>query len=343
MDEEKSFLIVEFVNDNDLSNVKTLQSIFTQDCPVYDLVVCNDCTDAFQCERFLYNVTDHMPSNLRQIQVIENPHPRGETASLRAILAKYETDYTVVLHSGEILTGGDVLRRAAAEFDPDEAISALAVQAEQWDEDMKECERTLAWSDEAERNGLRDLRDCQFVYRSGALRRALQAADAEKSRVLEAVVPTLAAAGAVSARDWALCRFSERSVTSEAVELPEELGSERLRHIAQLLEEGADEKSAQTPLPPKRTTQANDPVRKRKLWLYKHSRFQRLKSAMAVTLMLILLGLFLLSQKAAFPLLSMLGVPALVVAALMALWIFAMLCCNLYYRKHPERLVFNDA
>lgn len=333
-------LVIIFVNDNHLSNVISLKSVFNQDFPAYQLVLCNDCTDAFQCERLLFNVTDHTPLNCLQVHVIENRYHMGEVLSVKKILDEHKTEYTYILHSGESLKSSDSLSSVVSALEEEPDATAAAGEVELYNDSMKRVEKTLAWPPENGETEKSFLTNSMFLYRSAALSRVLDS-KRNNDRVFEQAVPALSEDGAVLSLSFPLSYYSKKRVTSTPVELPDSLGNERLQRISSQLE-GEEKQSA--PFQPKAPLQKEDLTankEKRKvLWFYKRSRFSRIKSTATIVLLLLLIGLFLLlGQHTGIPLLRTAGLVVLAVAALLAIWIAAMICCNLYFRKHPERLV----
>jgi len=73
---QKSILLIAMLNNNHLSNVRTLQSIYSQTHPEIYLVICNDAIPKFDCERIIYNLFDK-PDNIKGIYLKENRYPLG--------------------------------------------------------------------------------------------------------------------------------------------------------------------------------------------------------------------------------------------------------------------------
>ncbi len=347
MNQENSLLIIEFVNGNHLSNVKTLQSVFEQDYPLYDLVVCDDCSDGFQCERFLWNITDHQPNNLRQVHVIENQHPIGEIASVKRILQEHDADFVFIIHAGEYLIGSKGLSRCINSLQNNDCLSTIATITERRTEDLKlkEAEYQYTILDklmEQKRFLAQEWKDCMFIYRVKALRIALNSVRNSDYAVCKLAIPLFAKDNSIAAIEYPLCMFSNLSIEDEPVDIPVSLGNERLNRIEEKLKK--DKEQTQTTKLSLEEPDINTVLKRRKLWLYKHSRFQRMKLTLAIALLLFLIALFLIYSQAAIPSsLRLIGKAIFVAGCVLLFWILCMTCCNLYYRKHPERLVFYDA
>lgn len=347
---DQSILIIEFTNDNHLSNVKTLQSIFQQKDNLFKLVICNDCTDRFQCERFIYNITDHKPDNFQKVEIIENLHPVGESVSVRQILDEYDAKYVFIIHSGEYLVDPDILSKCATIICDYPMTDALAVSVERCEEDLIttiECLKLPDWEINVERptSGFSPLfskiRDCNFFYRGSSLKKLLYSNMNHGDSVFKSTISSyLNEMLKIEKQSFSVCKFSSESINNPVIDIPSDLENERIKRIANRLTfQGKKDPSVNSVrFSDVSTTVKLDNKRKMGIWLYKHSRFQRIKFNIIIALLLFNLALLLNIKEVPIIVVG----PIIVISALIMIWNIAMLCCNLYYRKHPERLVYND-
>lgn len=347
---DRSVLIIEFTNDNHLSNVKTLQSIFRQKDNLFKLVICNDCTNGFQCERFLYNITDLTPEIFQKVEIVENLHPIGENASVRRILDEYDANYVFVIHSGEYLIEPDVLNKCAAIMCDNPMADALAVYAERRRKDLKSVEEYIKLPDweinvelpeDAFSKLFSNIRDCNFFCRGSSLKRVLCSNRNHGNSIIKSIISSyLNEKLKIEKQSFSVCMFSSESIKNPIIDIPSNLGNERIRRIAKKLASQGENKSlVNSALFPNVSTVVKlDNKRKMGIWLYKHSRFQRIKYNIIIALLLFILALFLNLKEVT----TVVVMSIMVISAMMMIWTIVMLCCNLYYRKHPERLVYND-
>lgn len=335
----KSVLVVLFANNNHLSNVKTLQSIYRQNYGNFYLLVCNDAGSNFQAERLLYNFLDKQPEGIQQIYMVENRFPKGEICTLRDKLGFAQTDYVLILHAGEYLAEKDTLSQCVEMFEAHENASALALAADLYYSDMKELDETYT----VPQDGQIDpdhMRDCMLFYRYDTLAAALQRDAAEGCTTLwEHALPDLSGLYAVN---QSVCHFSKTSIEDTPCEIPQELGNPRMLKIARMLAEGTGAASESAPASQVKLAAPRKVSKKQKLvgWLYKQSRFHSLLIYAILALLLVACAVLFLWVVPGIG--KVLGVLLAVAAVLAVLWCFGLVAFNLYFRKHPERLMIDN-
>ncbi|MCR4691042.1 MAG: hypothetical protein K5739_06850 [Lachnospiraceae bacterium] len=338
MDQESrsfsKFLIIFVANDNHVSNVNTLQSIFKQEYPILSLVILNDDTNAFQCERLMWNITDHIPENIEKIQIVENRYPIGEPVSVRNIIRKSNAEYVMILHSGERFSSAQVLNKCwdALEQEPDTGI--LTAPVEERSADLKKVIKKHIFdtvSDTSSEN-----RDAMYIYRLDILRGMLEEAAKRNVHVCDSISSVLPEESVRRmALDFSLCIFTPKELEDTPSEVPQILGNEKLQNIKKLMEEHKSNPTAPRPVH-RDTTPAPSQKNKRILWAFKNSRFLRIKTNILIDLLLIFFAVLFYTEKILPPAWCVFAAAGV----LLTLWIIVMLACNLYFRKHPERLVF---
>ena len=117
--------------------------------------------------------------------------------------------------------------------------------------------------------------------------------------------------------------------------IPSHLGNERLHHITELITNQSSSQNDSVRIVADHS-RVLTPSNKRTLWLFKHSRFMSIKIDILILLFLFLLSALVFWEKIS----AILGIVLLFITGLMGIWTITMLCFNLYFRKHPERLVF---
>lgn len=343
---EKRLLVVFLANDNHLSNVKTLQSIYKQDYPNIHLAVCNDCTDQFQSERLLNNFQAYKPANIRQIWFHENTHPMGEYRSQKQFWDRVDADYTITLHSGEYFTSPQALTNCARYLQCDSSVSAVAVAAELWSDDMKQCisvysamNRTVDVEEEQLRPQIENLRDCMLMCRIDALQNLNVCIGQDETPVSQVVCSALLERGeTVTALPMPLCKFSEASIRNTAVSVPNTYGNILLQSVSSLLRSSpARDLGTTVAAAPSETTCISDKNRSRNLKLYQYSRFSRLKYYAVIDLLLIICAMILTLSQTAIR--DIAAIILTVAAVILFVWTVSMLICNLYFKKNPQRLV----
>lgn len=331
----KSVLVVLFANNNHLSNVKTLQSIYRQNYGNFYLLVCNDAGSNFQAERLLYNFLEKKPDGIQQIYMAENRFPKGEIRTLQEKLGFACTDYVLVLHAGEYLAKNDTLSRCVEMFEGHESAPALALAANLYYSNMKELDETYT----VPQDGQIDpdhMRDCMLFYRYDTLATVLQQNVSEGCTALwEHALPGLTGLYAVN---QPVCHFSKTSIEDTPFEIPQELGKPRMLRISRLLAEGREETAEKAPVSPVKLAAPHKVSKKQKLvdWLFKQSRFHSLLIYAILALLLIACAVLFLWVVPGIG--KVLGVLFTVVAVLAVIWCIGLAAFNLYFRKHPERL-----
>lgn len=246
MEEKQQFLVFLFLNDNHLSNVKTLHSIYEQDYPDIFLVVCNDCTDAFQCERFLYNLEEKKRENIKGIYLHENPYPLGECRTQKELWKIADAEYMITVHSGEYFASTDVLRKCAKIMKKNDSVEAVAMNAELWSDDMKSCILKYgAFSKMDTETGSSDkgkmqYRDCMFAYRKKTIEKIIFSQGSEivnQKWWLE----LLGGKYNLSRRNFTCCKYSAASIKNTESLVPKIFGNERIQKIQRKLREMATE------------------------------------------------------------------------------------------------------
>jgi len=344
-------MVLLLTNDNHLSNVKSLQSIYKQDYPNIYLVVCNDCTDHFQSERLFYNYEAGRPENVQGVYVHENVHPLGEYCTQKQFWDHAKADYVVALHSGEYFVSPQALSQCVKQLEYDHSVAALLVGAELWSNDMKKCETVYAAVNQRQPQfltsleqaavKLTEIRDCMLICRLKDVR-ALEFSEEQSGVAVGANVLTalLSDKRRVMMIPQTLCKFSELSIEDEKKAVPDTYGNKRIQNISELLKE----ESAQRDSGEKDRLFGGNPMgvapsqeTSRWLKLYKYSRFSKLKSYAVLDLLTIICAVLMLMTN--HPLLSVAGAVVLAGSVLLLCWTMAMLVVNLYLKKNPQRLV----
>lgn len=343
MDNKREILILAFVGDDHLDNVKSLQSMFNQSFSGMHIVLCNNATNAFQCERLIFNITDHTPSTVNQIQIEELPHPMDELSVLRRLISRTDSDFVFVLHAGEQFSSAHFLDTSALVLGSNPSIDVLAVSAEECRADSNAVIRTLSLEDSSFlRSSLRSeglARDCMFVYRKSALQEILDQEALRPGTIWSAVVPVFCDRDAIDYRPALLsCKFHEGA--SENAPFSSVYGNVHLNNIKTALQAGAAASSSNSSHAYS-SCSVQEISRRQKCiaWLYKHSRLQKMKTDLLILLLLLVLASVLFVHRLILPVAYMLFAAAFLAAA----WLIFMLLCNLYFKKHPERLVNNNA
>lgn len=333
MSDNKQFLVVMFANDNHLSNVKTLQSILKQQYENVFLLVCNDATNNFQAERLLYNFWENKSEGIQQIFLAENHAPMGVCATLKEKLACTDAEYVMVVHSGEYLNEPETLEECAAAMEQNADAAALATHADVWFTDMSEIDETLTYDDDTPRY----LRDCMFVYRYQALKKALENEEQGTFLWETAIDSITRQGGRVAKGQFSACKLTKASIEDEKNDVPQALGNERMLNIARKLQENKDADTVQYKV--KAHQQAAPEVRKKqkiKNWLYKQSRFRSLLIYGILALLMIICAVLFLALVPGMG--KVLGAVFAFAAVCAVLWCLGLAAFNLYFRKHPERL-----
>lgn len=333
----KRLLVLFYANDNHLSNVRTLQSLYKQDYPNIFLIVCNDCTDQFQSERLLYNFQAGKPDGIRQIVFHENPYPLGEYQSQTQFWKAFDAEYIFTIHAGEYLCSNDTLTKCVGQLESNGSITAVVTSSELWSDDLK---KKLASQPAAQKAGflteecveISKLRDCMLICRLEAVKK-LDLQKTNKQTVGQAVLTALLTdKDLVLALPFPACRYSNASIKIPQVLLSQTYGNENLEQITALLESSPKGQKVfpdTEKLPTKRE-------HKRKSLLYRYSRRKLFKWYMAIMLLLFTCAGILTSGENHTRFFSA-GV-LIVTACIVLVWMLAMLLTNIYFKKNPQRL-----
>lgn len=227
--EEKQFLVILFLNDNHLSNVKTLQSIYKQDYPNIYLLACNDCTDAFQCERFIYNFEAGRGKNIRRIYLHENRYPLGELHTQRLLMDKVNSDYVIVLHSGEYFVTNDVLSKCVEIMENDQNAVGVLMNVELWTNDMKKC---ISKHNVFSKN---EYRASMAVYRLEMLKSILNTHSTEEEIEKSGIIQLLREGIKLKMQSFSSCKYSNASIRNSESLVDKFYGSYKIQTIVKLL------------------------------------------------------------------------------------------------------------
>ena len=347
---KESITIFFFANNNHLSNVKTLQSIYRQDYPHINLIVCNDASYGFQSERLLGNFEAGRGINIEYIYFQENVHSMGECASQTQLWDRIGSEYYYVIHSGDILSSPSALRLCINNLRLDRSLAAMVTELQLRDAAfMRELSLTTVTEDpsvqgvfnknDSDHLNPHQVRDCMVIYRMRVLKElAAQGLDNTQYLGKQALPALLKLGHRIMVRPTSLCYYSEDSIQDVPQEEPEQLGRGTLNRIQQLLQEKATgETHGEHMLFQSQVHPAPEPARNIHRVLYKLSSFKKIAVYAAATVLLaIAAGLFLLLKE---PLFFCLGLGFLLLGCFAGMWTVAMLICNLYYKKNPQRLV----
>lgn len=343
-EEMERLLLFAFVNNNHISNVKMLQSIYKQDYENIVVVICNDCTDGFQSERLLYNFNACRTENIRQVYFQENPYPQGEFLSLKLSWSRVEADYIMILHSGECFTSPQALRNGVKYLEYDDSAAAVIAPVEQWSDDSKNLESVYI---PANRNTItvtnqlllpeEDIRDCMVLYRMSVLRNLDIEIAERQTHISRKLLPTLLERKeAIMVLSTSFCRFSSNNIKDVFVPIPNTYGNVKLQRIDELL------KIPSVLIGQGSVQRAIHQTKKRNynVLLYRFSRFQKLKAYAVLDLLLMICAACLIMTGVKF--LAIVASVLFAVTVLLSIWIAAMLICNLYFKKYPQRLVWDN-
>lgn len=344
---KESITVFFFVNNNHLSNVRTLQSIYKQTYSHINLVVCNDCTYGFQSERLLNNFEAGRGSNIQYLYFLENPWTMGECASQTQLWDRIDSEYYFVIHSGDQFTAPDALQRSINTLRLDRSLAAAVAPLELWSDDHRKLLSTTTVTKDPESQGvfgkadlsllrLHRVRDCMTVYRLEALKK-LELTEQDRSRFLgRLALPRLLERGRrITVQTVPLCSYCEADIQDQPVAEPTKLGRDTLRNIEQLLLER--QQTPENRLFHSNVPQPNAPKRNIHTMLYKLSTLKKLGVlAAGAVLLAIAAALFMGLEK---PVFLAVGLGFLGLSACAGLLTLALLFCNLYYKKNPQRLV----
>lgn len=345
---KESVTIFFFANNNHLSNVRTLQSIYRQNCDHINLIVCNDCTYGFQSERLLNNFEAGRPANVEYVHFHENPYPMGEFASQRQFWDRIDSEYYLVIHSGEQLAAPDALRACVDTLRLDKSLAAAVMDLEEWDAGFKhrlavtQCIETAGNSgilsgEDRQRLHPEQIRDCMVVYYLPVLRRLALVFNEDACQISGEVIPYLLEKGhRIVRKSGALCRYSEDSVQDVQVPEPTRLGSEALHNIQMILQDSEWKEQQSEILFHSSAAASKTPKRNYHLLAYKLCTFTRIKNLALITLLLYIAAALFLLTGAPF-----VGPIFMMAAGVATVCVGSMLVLNLYYKRNPQRLVAN--
>lgn len=346
---ESSLLVIFLVNDNHISNVKTLQSIYKQDYPNIYLAVCNDCTNHFQSERLLYNFMENRPDNIKQIYYHENIYPLGEYQTQKQFWDRYHVTYVITLHSGEYFVSPEALTNCVKYLEYDRSVPAIVTSAELWSDDMRKkiTQYTAKGDNINEINTLQqsqivELRDCMLVWRLDVLKNLNIEFDPNRPVSQSICAELLDKGKAPTILSLALCKFSESSICNVTAPPPAATYGNILLQSISLLLKSSNHKELQmklTNFSVKGNLNIDSlPNKKLELKLYECSRFSNIKHYAAVDMLLIVIALVLIMTPITYRKVSALCL--LIAAIAVSIWTALMVIINLYFKKNPQRLVF---
>lgn len=217
--EKKRVLIIAFANDNHISNVKMIQSIFKQNYENIILIACNDNTDNFQEERFFYNLVPNRPDNIKKIYFHRNKYSIGEINTFNNLVKKFDSDYVFVIHSGEYFTKNDSIKKCVEIFDENESSVAISARAEVWTDDMKKCSETITYSvdnflfDKLIGGNTKKTSDCMFMYRT-SLFDDIQITNDYKKIYLNIISEIEKNKSDITVSEYSICKFSPQSISN---------------------------------------------------------------------------------------------------------------------------------
>lgn len=350
---KESVTVFFFANNNHTQNVRTLQSIYTQDYKCINLIVCNDCSYGFDSERLLNNFQELKPENVQQIYYHENQIPRGEYYSQAQFWDRIDGTFIVTIHSGERFTSPSALRDCAASLKYDASLAAALTGVEEWSDDFGSMlsvstvagspdSRLVLSSENANALQTQNIRDCMVMYRLSALRSLQLSLDKHCVHISRSIIPQLLENGhRIVALRSCMCKFCENSLQNTVSPVPSAFGNTTLRNISVLLQESdgqatlsGDLFQSTLPTPPRK--QGN----KLMVMLHKLSTFARIKNYAILTLLLCIAGALFLNLNT--PATDVLGGVFMVCAVIALLVTAGMLVCNLYFKRNPQRLVTHN-
>lgn len=345
-----SVVVFLLAGNNHLSNVKTLQSIFNQSYPHIRVVICNDCTYGFESERLLNNFEHNRPDNIEQIIFQENKRSIGEYRTQYQFWSRLNSTFCVTLHAGEYFTSPQALLNCIQKLEENPAVFAVVCGCECWDDSFKmvlsvsEAKLYMESASAADQTGgmqdqLTLVRDCMVIYRISALRNLILSVDEESVHVSREIVPMMVRSGyRVAVCEDSLCKYSEESIDLMLKPAPETLGSHTMDNIVHLLREKkiAEYEQREELF---RSEEKTRPKKKRNIFvlLNKLSKVSYILTYICMSLLMFAASALFLNLNTAFY--STMGIGFFALATLIAVWAVAMLGCNLYLKKNPQRLV----
>ncbi len=345
---KNSVVVFFFANNNHISNVKTLQSIYRQDYENINLIICNDSTYGFENERLLNNFEEYKGNNVHQIYFHENPYPLGEYRSLLQFLNRIDGEFIITMHSGECFITSTALRKCITNLLYDVSLDAILVDAEQWTSDLTQPMSVDSAIEAASNHIMLDntqsityekIRDCMVIYRLSVLRNNQFMIDNHYTHISQCIIQQLIKEGKrVVYMPMKLCKYSNDSVQDRTAEIPAEFGNVTLKNIERLLQKSEkEERKQENILFQSAIEEPPQPKKNLNLILYNLSSFVRIKSYAIIALLLfIAAGMFLNMDSM---MMALIGRVFMILAFGSSVWMACMIGCNLYYKKNPQRLV----
>ncbi len=334
------FLIILFLNDNHISNVRTLQSIFNQTYENIYLIVCNDDTNNFQGERLLYNFEEKRKDNITRIYLKENKYKIGELNSFLQLTHKDIAKYFMVMHSGEYFVSDNAIDKGVSILEQNNSLSAVSFSLEKRNENMNNSLSVISSlkTTEYKRDSsvINSYKDCMFIYRMSDIY-DLDLTEERGSGIFQNLIPLLIKnKKIISDQSFSLCMYSDQSICDIKSEIPKSLQNENLMVINRLVTENK-KKDDEYMLSVKKNVGTK---RRLKILLHRLSRTNKIKNYIIIDLLMMICaatfyitGISLLKFVAVF----MAGLSLIAV-----IWTAAMIFFNIYYRRFPERFGFNN-
>jgi len=242
---QKSILLIAMLNNNHLSNVRTLQSIYSQTHPEIYLVICNDAIPKFDCELIIYNLFDK-PDNIKGIYLKENRYPLGEFLSQQQFFNKVNTQYVFTIHSGEYFISHNSLESLVNEMERQNDAVAICCHTELWSNDMRT--RLNIYPDfdlgsdgklsisVLDYNSFKNLRDCMFLYKLSVIKNLKYDQINWNAKAYETIIPKLLNSGyKIACTRISICKYSLESIKQIEVKIPESFGNNGLQLLKEKL------------------------------------------------------------------------------------------------------------
>lgn len=351
MEQSKQVLIVALLDNNHLSNVRTLQSIYRQSYNNIVLAICNDAISAFQSERFFYNLMSSRPQGIQKVFFLENDHPKGSVAVVRDVLGRFYADYVFVIHAGDLFCAPETVASIVSTFENIPQADALSVLSETWSDDFNTKLQTLSLpfgnDDFTNPKGTfsyapESLQDCMLIYRWDALHHTLMTASYSTTVIQTALADMPLRGCTIAAASVPVCRHSSDTLHKFETGKPfscdsntDPVPSHRSAKDASSLSATSRlVKELPAPLPSQSTRH------KRNKLLFHLSTTKKNVAYLLFALLLLNCSLlcFLLKSQISIAF----GVLFSVLAFLACLWSVCMIGFHVYFKIKPERLIAND-
>ena len=211
------FIILMLTNHH-ISNVKSLQSIYTQDYENIIVIAHNDSTSSFQSERFGWNLESGRGSNIRQVIFEESRYQLGEYAALQKYWRQMDDGLTITLHAGEYFKSSTSVSECVELFNGEDEPDVVLSPCTCYTNDMKKVARVLGTRQVARDTG--SFRDCMVMAKTGVLRDIDVEVGIKEQHVIYHILNRLYEMDCVFAHSSkTLCNYSEASVDPQ--ETPE--------------------------------------------------------------------------------------------------------------------------